>query len=77
MAKKKRVIQALILAEWAKSAMSKADLAKAVPGVTPSKLNRYVDGNADVYLRERTAEAVLAALVAGPRGPKQSAMKGV
>lgn len=75
MAKKtKRVIQGLILSEWAASAMSKADLARQVSCVNPSKLNRYVDGHPDVYLREKTAEMVLAALRIGPRGPKQRSM---
>lgn len=70
----KRVIQGLILEAWAKSAMSKADLARELPGVTPSKVGRYVDGNADVYLRERTAEAMLAALRASLQGPKQRSL---
>jgi len=70
----KRVIQGLILEAWAKSAMSKADLAREVPGIPPSKVGRYVDGHADVYLRERTAEAMLAALRASLKGPKQRSL---
>lgn len=70
----KRVIQGLILEAWAKSAMSKADLARELPGVTPSKVGRYVDGHADVYLRERTAEAMLSALKNGPKGVKERSL---
>lgn len=68
--KQKRVIQGLILEAWSASAMSKADLARELKGIPPSKVGRYVDGHADVYLRERTAEAMLAALTNGPKGPK-------
>jgi hypothetical protein len=75
MAKSKRVFQGVILEAWERSAMSKADISRAVPGITPSALWRYLDGHKDVYMRERSAEAVLAALAAGPQGPKAKAMK--
>jgi len=75
MAKTKRVFQAVILEAWAKSAMSKAELSRRVKGVNPSLLGRYLEGHRDVYMRERSCEAVLAALSAGPQGPKAVAMK--
>jgi len=75
MAKTKRVFQGVILEAWAKSAMSKAELARRVPGINPSALGRYLEGHRDVYMRERSAEAVLAALSAGPQGPKETTMK--
>jgi hypothetical protein len=74
MAKNKRVIQSMIVEAWKASAMSKADLARKLTGIPPSKVGRYVDGHADVYLRERTAEAMLAALKNGLKGPKQRSM---
>jgi len=75
MAKTKRVFQQVILDAWAKSAMSKADLSKRVRGVNPSLLGRYLNGHRDVYMRERSCEAVLAALASGPQGPKATTMK--
>ena len=72
--KKSRVVQALVLEAWAKSAMSRMDLARVVETISPSHLNRYLAGKTDVYMRERTIEAVLAALAEGPQGPKREAM---
>ena len=73
MAKSKRIIQGLILEAWKASAMSKADLARQLKGIPPSKVGRYVDGH-NVYLREKTADAMLAALRAGLKGPKQRSL---
>ena len=75
MAKHKRIVQAVILDAWAKSAMSKAELSRRVRGVNPSLLGRYLEGHRDVYMRERSCEALLAALASGPQGPKAVAMK--
>ena len=75
MAKNKRVFQAVILEAWQRSAMSKAELSRRVKGVNPSLLGRYLEGHKDVYMRERSCEAVLSALSAGPQGPKAVAMK--
>ena len=73
--KKGRLVQAMVLERWSKSAMSRMDLARAVRSISPSHLNRYLAGRNDVYMRERTVEAVLAALADGPQGPKQAAME--
>ena len=72
--KQKRYIQAMVLERWRESAMSRMDLARAVRTVSPSHLNRYLAGRNDIYLRERTVEAVLSALDEGPKGPKREAM---
>ena len=72
--KNRRYVQAMVLERWAKSAMSRMDLARAVRSISPSHLNRYLAGRNDVYMRERTVEAVLAALADGPQGPKVAAM---
>ena len=73
--KNRRVVQELVLAAWAKSAMSKADLSRACPGIEPCSLRRYLDGRKDVYMRERSVESVLAALASGPQGPKREVMR--
>jgi len=75
MAKKnRRYVQAMVLERWRESAMSRMDLARAVRTVSPSHLNRYLAGRNDIYMRERTVEAVLTALEEGPKGPKREAM---
>jgi hypothetical protein len=76
MAKKnRRYVQAMVLERWRESAMSRMDLARAVRTVSPSHLNRYLAGRNDIYMRERTVEAVLTALDEGPKGPKREAMR--
>ena len=66
-----RVMQSLIVAAWEASSLSKAQVSRAVPTISRAVLYRYLDGERTVYMRERSAEAVLSLLESGPRGPKQ------
>lgn len=65
-----RLMQDTILAAWHESSMVKQDVRRLVPTINPGTLARYLDGDRTAFLRERTAEFLLAALRDGPKGPK-------
>jgi len=63
-------MQRLIVEAWQTSSLRKAQVRERIPSIAAGTLYRYLDGNANVYLRERTAEFLLDTLRNSPQGPK-------
>jgi hypothetical protein len=62
-----RTLQTLIVGMWEKSGMSKNEVMRQCPTVCTSSLIKYLNGDRKMYLRERTMEAIIAAVSKGKK----------